>query len=176
MTLRVTKQLKMDMDNLGYENLIKETLGYNFVSLMNEFSDVDDMTHDQLRRHIERLNNDMIRFKNQLLKKINEELYFFNNCYNIQKYINELKKHAEASDTKLLYKYYMSYYKDVIDLLTYKYEGLKTQTLEKNKKHMKDHASEEIICDCGASVCRRHIARHRKTEKHLHNMPILDTI
>ena len=161
-----------ELNDFGYESIIKATLGYNFGSMLTEFYDIGDMNADQLRRHIERLENDKTRFKNQIFKRVNEPLYFFNNCYNMQKYINKLKEHMEPTEKKEICTYILLHYKELISKLTLKYQGLKSESLQKQKEHIKEHASEEIICDCGASVSRRHIARHKLTKKHLDNMPL----
>ena len=176
MTLRVTEEMLSEMDNLGYEKLIKQTIGFNFACIYEEHCNIDALNHDKLSRHMKRINNDMVRFDNQLCKKINEELYFFNNCSNMQKYMNELRKHTEPSDLKFLRRYFISHYKDLLECCAFKYEGLKSEAMEKNKKHMKEHASEEIVCECGATVCRRHIARHKQTKRHLDNMPIKEVV
>ena len=172
--LRVTEEMQTEMSYLGYERVIKKSLGFNFASIYKEHCDIDNLNHDQLRRHMIKLNNDMFRFDNQMCNKVNEELYHFNNCHNMQKYVNELKKHKETCDVKFLRKYFISHYKDVLDYCTLRYEGLKNESLLKQKKHIKEHASEKIICECGASVSRAIISRHKLTKKHLDNMPPLE--
>mgnify|MGYP003651105282 FL=1 len=89
-----------ELNDFGYESIIKSTLGYNFGSMLTEFYDIGDMNADQLRRHIERLENDKTRFKNQIFKRVNEPLYFFHNCSSMQKYVNKLKEHMEPTEKK----------------------------------------------------------------------------
>ena len=176
MELRITEEMRNQFDELGYDKIIKKTIGFDFKILMFEFSNIDDMTCEQLRRHIERLNNDQTRFSNQLLKKFNEDLYLFNNCHNLQKYINNLRAVMETSDLKFLYKYYISSYKDLIDLVTFEFEIQKKDILEKQKEHMKAHASEELICECGARISRKHISRHKMTKKHIEFVTIYPAV
>lgn len=176
MTLRVTDEMIEEMDNLGYEKMIYLNLGFNFQTLLTDLSDVDGYNHHNIKLRIDRLNNDMKRLYNQLAKKYNEKLYFFNNCHNIQKYLNKLYEYAEQSDYKFLMRYYVCHYKDLIDILTLKHQELKSETLEKNKAHMKEHASEKIVCQCGASVSRAVISRHKLTKKHLDNMPLNEVV
>jgi hypothetical protein len=176
MALRVTKEMLTEMDNLGYEKMIKEAIGFNFESIYKEHCNIEELNHDKLNRHMTRINNDMIRFDNQLCRKVNEDLYFFNNCNNMQKYVNELRKYTEPSDLKFLRRYFISHYKDLLEYCALKHEELKSEAMEKNKKHMKEHASEEITCECGATICRRHISRHKLTKKHLDNMPIKEVV
>ena len=172
MVLRVTEEMQTEMTDLGYERVIKKSLGFNFASIYEEHCNIDNLNHDQLKRHMTKINNDMIRFDNQMCNKFNEELYFFNHYHNMQKYVNELKKHREICDIKFLRKYFISHYKDLIDYCALKYEELKSEATNKNKQHMKEHACEKIACECGAIVSRAVIARHKATKKHLDNMPL----
>jgi hypothetical protein len=167
----VTIEMLTEFSKLGYDGHIKKSIGLCFNDFIVDYTNVDHMPHDVLRRHIEKIKNDSIRFSNQLKKNYNAELYFFNNCYNLQKYITELHRHKEPSDLKFLHKYYSSHFKDIVNKLTLKYEGIKNEAMVKNKEHMKAHASEVIMCECGCSVSRRHIARHKLTKIHLDNMP-----
>ena len=40
----------------------------------------------------------------------------------------------------------------------------------KEKKKLKNEKKEEITCDCGCIVARSDIAKHKKTQKHIHLM------
>lgn len=161
---------------LDYEDIIKLQLGYNFESFITFYNDVDHCNHDQLRRHIERISNDKIRMKNQLTNKYDEKLCFFNNCNNMNKYVNSLKSIIEKCDLKPYWQYLCNKFNEIITNLTLKYEGLKSEATNKNKQHMKAHASEKITCECGAVVSRAIISRHKATKKHLDNMPCKECI
>jgi hypothetical protein len=163
-------------DILEHEKRIKHSLGFNISDFMEEYNNIDDLNHDKLRRHIDRIKNDKMRLCNQLYKRVNEELYFFNNCPGLKKYINKVAELIETSDRRVYLKYYRMLFNELIENLTLKHEGLKSETLEKNKQHMKEHASEKIVCQCGAIVSRAIISRHKLTKKHLDNMPLLDTM
>lgn len=40
------------------------------------------------------------------------------------------------------------------------------QYYEANKKTIIEKQGERVTCECGASVCRGHMTRHKKTKKH----------
>jgi len=161
---------------LDYELVIEDKIGFNFEAFVIIYNDVDDYNHDQLRRHIEKISNDKIRMKNQLSRKYDEKLYLFNNCHNMNIYIKTIHLVIEKCDLKPYWQYLCKRFNETITELTLKHEGLKSEATNKNKQHMKEHASEEITCECGAIVSRRHIARHKATKKHLDNMPCKECI
>jgi len=163
-------------DILNYEKLVKCSIGFNLMSFIKEWRDVDDLTYDNLRRHIEMINNNKLRFKNQMLRNYNEEYFFFHNCHNLQKYINKIRELIEPSDRKCYLKYFNFKINKVCDDLILIHDVRKKEALDKNTAHIRSHASEEIICECGVIVTRRHISRHKLTKKHLHNMPFLEVV
>ena len=38
---------------------------------------------------------------------------------------------------------------------------------ENNKEHIRQYTSEKITCECGCKIIRHHIARHKRTPKHI---------
>lgn len=170
MAKELEAELNKEMFNLNYDSLVCEAIGFRFSDFIKDLSNIDDMNHGQLRSHIERINNDKLRFQNQLNKKYDEQYFFFNNCYNVQRYINYLKTIWEPTDIKFLVKYYSYYYDKLINKLTLVYEGLKSEANERNKKHIKEHGAEMILCDCQFFIARKNLARHKTTKKHLDNL------
>jgi len=44
---------------------------------------------------------------------------------------------------------------------------------ERNREQIREKRKEKITCECGAEVCRRDIARHRKTKKHINRISLI---
>lgn len=163
-------------DILEIEKLVKGSIGFNLIGFIKEWRDVDDLSYDNVLRHIEMLKKHKMRFKNQLMRNYNEKYFFFHNSPTIQKYINKIREYIEPSDRRCYIKYIYLKINELCDDLTLIQEGRKKEAIEKNKAHIKEHASEPIKCDCGAVVSRAIISRHKKTKKHLHNMLLLEVV
>ena len=44
------------------------------------------------------------------------------------------------------------------------------QYKEKNKEKIKEQRSEKITCECGKTICRNDLARHKKSQYHINNV------
>jgi len=77
---------------------------------------------------------------------------------NIDKYIEKRVENKDKMD-----EYNKQYYINNADIEKERQKKYYTNNIEKIKKNNK----EKITCECSAIVCKTHITRHRKTDKHL---------
>jgi hypothetical protein len=133
---------------------IIENNNYDIVLIENVMCNSKDELHSRERYHIDntdcvninlptRTHKQYLEDKKEQVAKVSKEYH----TKNKEKIRNQRKEHYEENKEVFANKH-----KEWYDLN-------RTSILEKNK--------EEITCECGLTTIKHHIARHRKSQKHL---------
>ena len=133
---------------------------YNHISNYNKYlnGNIHYFTSYEILKHddhkIELIENYPCENKNDLLKKEQEYLDFYENiCVNKQKAYTGLskpeynKQHYRLNKDKIL-EQNKEYYQN-------------------NKENIQLKRKKKITCECGSVVCRNVLARHKRTKKHI---------
>ena len=75
-------------------------------------------------------------------------------CYLSEEQKRELKKERNKKHLEANPEYHEEYYKNNID-------------------HIKEYRSEKLTCECGCDITRTHLAGHKKTQKHITLMELV---
>ncbi len=60
-------------------------------------------------------------------------------------------------------EYNKEYYQDKKEHILEKHKEYR----DNNKEKIKENKNEIVLCECGCSISRNHVARHKRTQKHL---------
>lgn len=118
-----------------------------------------------------------ILFHNQDLKNIKIELLETVNCDNVNELREIEKKYIKATPNAINIKlpnrssseYYIDNKAKILNRIHQYYENNK-QKISKNKKiyyqTVKDKLLEKVKCECGATVSKSHLLRHKRSKNH----------
>ena len=136
------------------------------IYLVEEFPcDNKNQLEQQERYYIE--NNDCInknipcRTKDEIQEQVKQ--YREENKEDIKQYQQQYNKKRYEDNKGAIKEQQKEYYEENKD----KIKEQQKQYREENKDKIKEYRSEKLTCECASIVSRKHMARHKKTKKHI---------